>query len=101
MKADKGVLIDHINGNRLDNRKCNLRFCTPTENARNKKKSVNNKSGFKGVIFVKRLGRYRPSIMFNGKLHYMGSFTTAEAAHAAYVAKAKEFFGEFANGGLM
>ena len=52
MNARYGDVIDHINHDGLDNRKCNLRFCSQKENSQNKKVSINNKCGYKGVRFI-------------------------------------------------
>jgi hypothetical protein len=49
MRPPKGMVVDHINGNGLDNRRCNLRICTRQENARNRRKHADGKSRFLGV----------------------------------------------------
>src|SRR4051812_16134246 len=54
LNAKKGQITDHINGNRLDNRRVNLRLCSAAQNAKNQARKVNNTSGFKGVSFDKR-----------------------------------------------
>jgi hypothetical protein len=86
--------IDHVNGNKDDNRIENLRAATVAQNAMNKKMVKTNKVGFKGVCLVG--GRYQASIKRDGKSIYLGLHDTPEAAHAAYVEKANEIFGEFA-----
>ena len=89
-------VVDHINGNTLDNRRNNLRICNNTENARNCGLSKNNNSGFAGVQLIKKTGRYRARITVNRKEIYLGHFKTlAEAVEARK--KAEEmYFGEFA-----
>ena len=91
-----GMEVDHINGDGLDNRRCNLRICTRAENARNNRTPCTNRSGFKGVSFYKRRGVWRSHITVNGKFHHLGYFSTAENAHAAYCEAAKRLHGEFA-----
>lgn len=87
--------IDHINGDRSDNRIDNMRIATATQNQGNKKLQKNNTTGFKGVRY--RSGRgFFSVIKCNGKATYLGSFPTKEAAHAAYCAAAENVFGEFA-----
>lgn len=87
-------LIDHINGNRLDNRRANLRLCTSAQNTQHRKTPRTNRTGYKGVC---RYGnRYHASITANGVLYRLGSFLTPEDAAKAYDAKAKEVHGEFA-----
>ena len=104
MKAPKGIHVDHINHNGLDNRRQNLRLCTSAENIRNRKKpnSFRGKktlSKYKGVSMDKR-AKQNPwffQIIFEGKKQCKYGFSTAEEAARAYDAKAKELFGEFAH----
>lgn len=101
---DKELLVDHINGDKLDNREENLRIATRAENGRNRDRQSNNKSGFKGVSWNKQFMKYRAQIMFNNKTTYIGLYTNPIEAAKAYDLKAKELFGEFArlnfNGGV-
>lgn len=76
--------IDHINGNRKDNRISNLREASQFENARNRKKNSNNKSGFKGVYFIVSSSQWRAIATFNGKSVHIGCFNTAQEASNAY-----------------
>ena len=93
--AKNGQVVDHANGDTLDNRKINLRICNQSQNMGNSKRHKRNKSGFKGVYLEKRTGKYVSSIKCNKKF-WIGSFDTAEKAARAYDAKARELFGEFA-----
>ena len=86
--------IDHINGDRADNRIVNLRLGSPMNNSRNAKMKKNNTSGFKGVRYDS--GRYMARIGVNYERIYLGRFDTPEEAHAAYVSAAQKYFGEFA-----
>lgn len=86
--------IDHINGIRNDNRFCNLREATPSQNQANKSTSVNNVSGYKGVH--KNGKKWRAQIEVNRKKIHLGYYDTPEEAHTVYVAKAKELFGDYA-----
>jgi hypothetical protein len=86
--------IDHINRDKLDNRISNLRIATDQQNAANRLHHKNNRSGFKGVRYEGL--NYSARIMHQGKAVHIGMFPTPEAAHAAYAAKARELFGEFA-----
>lgn len=90
--------IDHINGNKSDNRLSNLRPATNAENLRNRGKQANNTTGFKGVYFSKAAGRYVAQIKTNSKMKYLGLFPSPELAHNAYLAAAEILHGEFANG---
>jgi hypothetical protein len=93
LQVHQGLEVDHINGNRLDNRRSNLRPATRQENVRNRKVQKNNKCGFKGVSCEK--GRFRAYICVNNKLIHLGMFTTAEEAARARDKAEKELFGEF------
>lgn len=87
---------DHINRNRLDNRKSNLRIATPTQNAANANLRKDNTSGFKGVTWNKGLARWKAQVRDGGKRLFLGYFTDAAEAARAYDRRAKELFGEFA-----
>jgi hypothetical protein len=90
--------IDHINGNKADNRLCNLRACNASENGRNKRLQSNNSTGFKGVSFCIREGSYQATCRWNGSKKWLGYHATAELAHAAYVKFASQNHGAFYNG---
>jgi len=87
-----GMHIDHINGNRLDNRAVNLRVCTAKENGENSRRSKNNKSGFKGVTLLgsKFRKQFRAYICHNRKQIHLGCYDSAEDAHAAYLKAAHD-----------
>lgn len=91
-------VIDHINGNTLDNRKSNLRICSQRENASNVDASRANKrlSKYKGVTIGTNKKKWVASITVNYKSIYLGSFDTEEQAALAYNEAAKEHYGEFA-----
>ncbi len=95
MKAPKGMVVDHINHNTLDNRRCNLRLCTISQNNRNQHPRGGS-SMFKGVCFYKRDDKWQAYIRLDGKRHHLGYFSNEISAAEAYDAKAKELFGEFA-----
>lgn len=80
LKAPPGKVIDHINGNGLDNQRHNLRICTQSENVINSKTRKDNSSGVKGVSFRKTRGTWDARIQRNGKLILLGQFKTKEAA---------------------
>lgn len=92
-------LIDHINGDPLDNRIANLRVATKAQNGANRGMNKNNKSGYKGVAYGKRDRRWGAYITVAGKSIGLGSYDTAEDAHAAYARAASRYFGEFACAG--
>ena len=99
LNAPDGVMVDHINGDKLDNRKANLRLCTNSKNQANRK-VVRGVSKFKGVVLERRKnGRcfWKATLVFEGKATYLGSFATDLEAAAAYNEAAVSKFGEFAH----
>ena len=91
-------VVDHIDGDKANNRIANLRLATPAQNAWNSKRRVNNKSGFKGVSFnTSAIGRpWMATIGANGVKKTIGRYRTKEDAHAAYRSAAASLHGEFA-----
>lgn len=88
--------IDHINGDGTDNRLCNLRFASRSQNMANRGPQKNNKCRFKGVF---RHGkRWRACIQVCGQKQHLGCFDSPTLAHQAYLRAAKELCGEFARG---
>ena len=95
MSAGPGEVVDHINGNGLDNRRANLRLCTPAENGANAKLSRRSTTGVKGVHYEEFTKKYRAEICRNRKKYRLGRYDTlneaAEARRKAEIA----LFGEF------
>ena len=89
----KGMVVDHINADGLDNRKENLRICTNAENIQNGKIRSNNKTGVNGVQFHQKA--YVASITANNIQHYLGRFKTLEEAKKAREDAEIKYFGEF------
>lgn len=87
--------IDHINGNGLDNRRCNIRICTSAQNNSNRRK-MKGSSVFKGVYFDRDKNKWVAQIKKNRRPFYLGSFKSESDAAVAYNKKAAEFFGSFA-----
>ena len=73
-KTGKGLETDHVNGDTFDNKKCNLRSVTTSENGLGCRKLPLNKSGYRGVYFHKMTGKWEARITVNGKDVYMGLF---------------------------
>lgn len=84
--------IDHINGNRVDNRIINLREADRSINQHNQRNAHRSpkSSGLLGVTWDARKGKWQAQITLHGKNHFIGRFSSAEIAHAAYVAKKRE-----------
>lgn len=96
MGEPKGRQIDHINENKLDNRKENLRIATAGQNRCNITKKKNNTSGFKGVVWDKDRQKWISQIRSKSKNHSLGRFKTKEEAALAYDVAATKLHGEFA-----
>jgi len=96
--APENMVVDHINGDGLDNRKSNLRVCSTSQNAMNRRVRSDSSTGIKGVTFDSRrtTGRlYRAQIKVDGKRIHLGSFFTADEARVAYFDASKKYHGEF------
>lgn len=91
----EGHLVDHRDGNGLNNRRSNLRAATVPQNQHNRPIGRKNTSGFKGVCWSKRDGRWQANIRINGKKRSLGLHSTAEEAHAAYAKASAELHGVF------
>lgn len=96
ISVSRELSVDHINGNKLDNRRCNLRACTQSENKRNRGKSKNNTSGYKGVHFYSPKKPWTVSIRVNNKQIFLGNFADPVDAAKAYDRAAIKYHGEFA-----
>ena len=82
MQPPKGKQVDHINHNKLDNRKCNLRIVTNQQNHFNRPINKNNKSGHAGVSYNKACKKWCCQITRDGKCQYSGLFDSKEEAIA-------------------
>lgn len=94
---DKRV-VDHISGDRLDNKKENLRICTSHQNSLNRKAIFSTQTGYKGVTLIKKNVNkpYKAMITLNKKAKFLGCYSTAEEAAEAYNKAAKELHGKYA-----
>ncbi len=97
MKPPEGLQIDHINHNGLDNRKCNLRICTGSQNNWNGRLHKNNTSGFKGVSWKKQSKKWVAQIRKHNHDTHLGYYFCIIKAAKAYDKAAIKLFGEFAN----
>lgn len=97
MKAPKGLTVDHIDGDGLNNQRSNLRLATPSQNLINRTIPPNNTSGYKGVTWNKRNQNWVSSIQTNRKRKYLGCFKNKKLAYKAYCEAAKKYHKEFAN----
>ncbi len=97
MDTPKGMETDHINGNKSDNRRQNLRICTGHENIMAyRSKCKNSTSKYRGVSWYKSRRKWYSAIKFNNKGIFIGYFRIERDAAKAYNKKAQELFGEFA-----
>lgn len=110
MGRKKGFVIDHRNRNRLDNRKCNLRFVTQEVNTLNRSVQSNNQCGIKGVYYDKERGKWASEIRAHGKKYHLGRFETIEEAklardkaeemyHKPIIEEAEQLLNDYSEGG--
>lgn len=83
--------VDHVNGNKTDNRFTNLREATVSQNAMNRSKQSNNTSGYKGVTWDRAKNKWKAQI----KSRFIGYYNTAEEASRSYTIEAMRVFGEY------
>ena len=95
MNPEPNELVDHINNNALDNRRCNLRIANKSQNGANRDKTKCNTSGYKGVTKLKN-GKYMSRITVNYKGIYLGCYSTPEEAYKVYKKAEEKHFGEYA-----
>lgn len=96
MATEKGHDVDHANANRLDNRRCNLRQATRSQNSQNKRPRKNSTIQYKGIGFHKASALWYAEICLDGKRKRIGYFSTQREAAVAYNVEAIRLFGEFA-----
>ncbi len=94
LKAQSDTFVDHKNGNKLDNTRKNLRFCTRFQNQQNRKLNINNSCGYKGIQLMKN-GKYRVRVQTNGVRVHLGMFSNLKDAINKRKSYAKEKHGEF------
>jgi hypothetical protein len=95
MSAPKGLLVDHINRNGLDNRRTNLRIATNSENLQNQKRRADNSSGVKGVTWKSDRNTWRAQIRVGERRIHLGYFTEVDEAAKAYRNASIHYHGEF------
>ena len=95
-KWPPAVEMDHKDGDTLNDRIDNLRPATSSQNSANTRKPITNTSGYKGVTWNRRVGKWQSQIKVGGRSIYLGIYGNAEDAHAAYVAISRELRGDFA-----
>lgn len=96
MNPQSNMQVDHINHDKTDNRRCNLRLASHAENQRNRGIRSNNSTGYKGVCYVARDDNYVAYINVDGCRSYLGTFKTAQEAANAYDSAAEKMHGRFA-----
>jgi hypothetical protein len=96
MNPPDGKVVDHINGRRHDNRRCNLRICTHAQNMRNVHPNGRGTSRFKGVCWHSAYNKWLAVITRNGKRIQIGLYADEVEAARAYDRSARELFGEYA-----
>lgn len=94
--AEPGQVIDHVDGDGLNNQRSNLRFATPTTNQWNRKSNRNSSSAYKGVSWHKGTSKWAVEIRINGRRQHLGYFSDEKEAAHAYDRVSRKHHGEFA-----
>ena len=95
MQPPDGLVVDHISGDGLDNRRSNMRLVTVALNARNQRLKGDNTSGLKGVSWRSDTRKWRANINLDGKQYSLGCYNTKDQASAAYAEASARLHGEF------
>ncbi len=96
MQPAPGEVVDHIDGNGLNQRRANMRCCSQGQNLLNRKAWTAKKSKYKGVRWSKRSRKWIAEITLHGKRQWLGTFEKEEDAARAYDRRARELFGQYA-----
>lgn len=94
---DAKLEVDHINGNKDDNRYCNLRLVTRSQNQMNRKTNINNKSGMRGVSWKKVYNKWCVQLGYQSKLYFYGYYSDLDEAKEVASKARKELHGEYYN----
>ena len=95
MRPADGQVVDHIDGDGLNNRRSNLRFASHQQNNCNSKRRADNRSGVKGVFWDKQRRKWQAQISVGGRSIALGRFASLDAAAAAYADASQRLHGEF------
>jgi hypothetical protein len=96
MDTPDGMFTDHINGDKLDNQRSNLRIVTKSQNEMNKTPNSRNKSGTKGVFWAENVGKWCANIYVNGKNRNLGYFKELDDARAIRIEAENQYFKQYA-----
>jgi len=96
LNPPSGMETDHINGNGLDNRRCNLRICTTSQNLANSRKRKGTTSQYKGVSWSQKNQCWIAAITVHGQHEYLGCFDSEEEAAIAYNYAARKLYDDYA-----
>jgi AP2 domain/HNH endonuclease len=99
LSPPEGSVVDHIDGNGLNNVRSNLRVCSRSENSFNAQRRKDNTSGFKGVYWHRRIGKWQAEVVAHRKRNHLGYYDTPEQAAEVARAFREKVHGEFANHG--